>query len=293
MVRLLLLLFALLLSNACAVAEVSSRWSWTQCVSDPDEYALFDRESGGRQRGNYNCKTVGKDGRCGVFRYLYGGSFAEASAPPCDLTQEMIDKTNRYQRERAPIDAVKTTDGEKVPTGVQWDKIDPISPDEHYRVTGGKKVNRETALQKIKNINGPLPDYGSRLHLTPVGSKEFRDRVRKDFEASQLKERTVFHDVDPSDPRESWILDCGFKKDGEQLYLQDATGGVIARLETYEGPEALRKIDPNYKPDKDPDPTKPKPILPGLPSELPPWTPGPLAALITFLLTPAVRKEPS
>ena len=47
-----------------------------------------------------------------------------------------------------------------------------------------------------------------------------------------------------ADARENWALECGFKREGFEIYLQDAKGKVLGRTESYAGPETPATFKP-------------------------------------------------
>lgn len=92
------------------------------------------------------------------------------------------------------------------------------------------------------------------------------------------KERIKVQDYPP----DHWaVRDAGFVTSGNPtIYCQAADGTVLHRQDEYRGPDALaevlRKADPTYRPEKDPDLNKSL-------SNLPPW-PCVCCGILLFLL---------
>lgn len=133
----------------------------------------------------------------------------------------------------------------------------------------GKEVTRKQAFDILEK---GLPSDKDKPYLTVIGNDEDRNKVLGDLAnspaLSTLAKNFRLQDYAPTD----WqVKDVGFVVGGKPtIYIQAVDGKVLHRQDVYAGPEklaeALRKADPNYKPDVDPDLTKPKPILPSLPS---------------------------
>jgi hypothetical protein len=109
-------------------------------------------------------------------------------------------------------------------------------------------------------LAGPiLKDDSDRLHLTIIGSSQLRQKVLDDLRRhDSLREfagRCHVHNFPP----DHWaVVKTGFVTTGSPtIYLQSANGRVLHRQDNYAGPdnlaEALRRADPNYQPDKDPN----------------------------------------
>jgi hypothetical protein len=126
-----------------------------------------------------------------------------------------------------------------------------------YRLNG-RSVSEVEAFAALDS----LPDDSSRLRLTIIGDEELRRKVRADLEQhpglNALRERLIVQDY----PRDHWaVADVGFAP-GITLQMpsnSEGKGAVLWRMPAYSGPEfmagAIRKADPNYVPDKDPDPS--------------------------------------
>jgi hypothetical protein len=168
-------------------------------------------------------------------------------------------------------------------------------PDEpRYRING-QEVSRAEALAAVGN----LADDSARLRLTIVGDDAMRQRVLAELAAhaglNALRDRLLVQDYPP----DHWaVTGVGF---APGITLQPAAGPdgkapVLFRMREYSGPDALqgaiRKADPNYQPERDPDPTR-SPATPAAPTANPSisidWTKVPpaywaLGGMILFLL---------
>ena len=155
----------------------------------------------------------------------------------------------------------------------------------------GQPVTRDEAMAHIED---KLPDDAKLLRLTVIGGQEQRDRVVKDLESAPelavWKDKLVVQDYDPG----HWAVSAtGFKTDGSPtIYLQappgiyniggqpNPGGEVLLRCDNYDGGapllahklhqsvQAVRKRQPDYRPDQDPDgkpPRIPVPTLPDVP----------------------------
>lgn len=144
--------------------------------------------------------------------------------------------------------------------GVDLDKLQPPSDTVRYRLNGFP-APRGKLIEAIGDpVTGPpLPDPAGKLHVTVIGSPADRAAVVRDLSTSpglaRFRERLVVREYSP----EHWhVAEVGFKRDGKpSVYVQREDGSVLHRQDTYPGPEglttALRKVDPQYDPAKDPD----------------------------------------
>lgn len=133
-----------------------------------------------------------------------------------------------------------------------------------YRLNG-QSISREDAFRAL----GSIPDDTDRLWITIIGDAELRRRIRAHLEShpalASVLGRVLIQDYPPN----HWaVADVGFAP-GITLQLPrgpDGKAAVLWRMTTYPGPEslagAIRKADPLYKPDRDPDPAKPEPSKP-------------------------------
>jgi hypothetical protein len=139
---------------------------------------------------------------------------------------------------------------------------------EYFSTGGGWPLSRDEALALIRG-----DAEAGKLHLTIIGSDADRSRVLKDLDQvpELVKCRDLLHVQDY--PPDHWAVQCGFKTGGHPtIYLQAAGGRVLHRQDDYEGPAglvaALRKADPNYSPDSDPD-LRRQPLAPALAGGIP------------------------
>ena len=177
--------------------------------------------------------------------------------------------------------------------------LDPqrVSRESRYHING-REVSRREAFAAF----GGLADDSGKLRLTIVGDADLRKRVLADLKShpalTALGNRLLVQDYPP----DHWaVAGVGFAP-GISLQPppnEEGKASVLFRMAAYNGPDSLatavRKADPNYRPDRDPDPAKPAPVpSPTVPfdlSKLPSaaWAAGGLLVAI-FLLR---RKEKS
>lgn len=152
---------------------------------------------------------------------------------------------------------------------------------------GGREVSRARAIQAVT-----LDDDSAKLRLTVIGSESDCKRALDGLPAD-LRAAWSVTDYRP----DHWHVEPGFVKTGTPtIYLQKPDGSVLWRQDEYLTAadwEAVRKADPNYKPDRDPGPKKPdtpKPPDPSppAPATTPVWV---LVALGLILLAGVVYKR--
>jgi hypothetical protein len=156
-----------------------------------------------------------------------------------------------------------------------------------YRLNG-REVPRHEALAAF----GGLSDDSDRMRLTVVGDDTLRKQVLGDLsshpELMKLRDRLLVQDYAP----DHWAVNgVGFAP-GVSLQgppRKDGKAAVLFRFASYAGPEALagaiRKADPHYQPERDPDPARASPSIPVNLSQVPPaaWVLGGLViALLLF-----------
>lgn len=143
-----------------------------------------------------------------------------------------------------------------------------------YYTIGGRQCTRQQAWEAIEK-GGQLADDSGKLRLTVIGPEANRKQVLTDLEMSPAlapwKGKLLVQSYAP----EHWaVARVGFVTGGQPtIYLQQPEGKVLHRQDSYEGgaealAEAIRKADPNYKPELDKD--KRKADVPPI-SEWPVW----------------------
>lgn len=120
----------------------------------------------------------------------------------------------------------------------------------------GDQVSKTTAEKKVMGV----PDDSTHLRVTVIGSENQRKMVVNDIKIhpgfDDIRDRIVVQDYPP----DHWaIRDVGFHTAGSPtIYIQLPSGQVVHRQDDYsDGAEglvtALRKSDPNYRGEGDPD----------------------------------------
>lgn len=245
-------------------------YEWRTFADDADQIALWQ---GGRQLGNYRLSAGA------FFRHHAGGGFdeqpSEPPAPPpawairkkcgCSKQCKCLAKKcacTPQTRCDAHCDCQKVIGGagylepDGTPNyGVEEKKI-PAQP---KHVVNGHEV---TKAELLEAIGAPaLPDDAKWLSVTAIGPQAMLDQFTRDFASApelaawkgKVKPKTYL-------PTHWAVAGLGYVQPA--LYIQDWTGKVLWREDSYPGAAALaedlRKADPNYDPSRDP-PRKPKP----------------------------------
>jgi hypothetical protein len=152
----------------------------------------------------------------------------------------------------------------------------------------GRPASRASAFLAL--AGGQLADDAHKLRLTVIGPDAERKQVLADLAAApalaEWRDKLLVQGYEPT----HWATaQCGFKTDGKPtIYLQAPDGKVLHRQDDYRGGAealagAIRKADPDYKPEKDADRRK-APALPALPGWLPGWAPWAAGGLALLLL---------
>lgn len=172
--------------------------------------------------------------------------------PPFELPNEAI------RRPRQPAPTPEVTD-----YGMQW-----RFEQERFSLNG-EEIPMTSAVALVRD--GTVPDDTSLLRLTIIGTAEQRQAVRNDLESNPelavYKDKILVMDYAP----DHWTLQCGFFTQGSPtIYVQRANGEVLHRQDDYnDGPTglatALRRIDPNYQPNRDQD--QRRSLVPGVPND--------------------------
>ena len=161
---------------------------------------------------------------------------------------------------KGKTEAVQATEALQMPVedmGVDWSKI---GRQERYTINGREVAQADAERAIVGAPEDKLPDDSAKLSLTIIGSEAERKQALQDLAApamASFREHVLVQDYAPDSP----MLKCGFVTNGHPtIYLQQPDGKVLARVGSYAGAqtwEAVRKADPGYQKDKDPDPTKP------------------------------------
>ena len=165
--------------------------------------------------------------------------------------------------------------------------VNRLTPHTRERyIINGIDATGEEALQALQEKN--VPNDKSLLRLTIIGPEALRKQVRSDLEnhpsLACFSEKYLVQDYAP----ENWAVKQGFFTEGKPtIYLQLPTGKVLHRQDDYADgaaglATALRKADPNYTPEKDPD--KRKPLAIPFVSDYIPFVVLAFLALILFLI---------
>jgi hypothetical protein len=185
---------------------------------------------------------------------------------------------------------------DKLPTGVVWDKLTKHGPTYRH---GGQEVSKHQILAAL-GADKNLVDDSQKFRLTIISTdKVARDRVLTDLQThpalAPWRDTCRIQAYDPADKDYGWaVARYGFVTQGSPVIcFQSPDGKELWRQSDYSGgPEALaqalRKADPNYKPDLTPNPHTPAPApapAPVLPASLPTgWVVAGLTGLALFLV---------
>jgi hypothetical protein len=166
---------------------------------------------------------------------------------------------------------------------------DKLAAGERYTLNG-RAASRDEAAQAL---GAPaLPDDAALRRVTVIGPAEARARVVNDLQSSPAlapwRGKLV---VTAHDPGHWQVARVGFVTGGRPtIYVQDAGGRVLHRQDDYDdGPEglasALRRIDPNYRPEADVDWRRKADVPAPLRSLSVPWSAWALAgaAVLVYL----------
>ena len=202
-----------------------------------------------------------------------------------EAIQKMSDKTREAlalpvvgKKVSAPVDPladfVALTDGPIVqsvvgddpfPGGVKIDRI----PQEVAYVCNGVKCDKNTAFQSLLGtFQGALVDDRHKMFLTVVGDDRLRSAVLRDLNTSPALAawRGKLH-ANFYSPGDWQVTQVGLAP-GVTLQSpldSDGKSQVLWRLPDYDGDavalaEYVRKADPSYRPESDPNPSKPAPV---------------------------------
>ena len=167
--------------------------------------------------------------------------------------------------------------------------VERIRPGEWYSLNG-RECSRGEALDAI--FGAELIDDRAKVFLTVVGDAEIRRRVRADMEnhpaLAEWRGKIHLQDYDSK----HWMPSLIGLAEGITLQAPARDGScqspAIWRMRSYAGPEALavalRKSDPSYRPDLDPDPNRPVTPTPSNQPNTPPNPSTPANAYALQLL---------
>lgn len=272
-------------------------------------------EGGWRYQYESGRVIAGYHSESGEYRVRFGGEWSAPTSPPWEASE-----TDRRQRKCKCSDTCscgkhckckangKACSKDCTCAPKQQEEVgqvffgvdaEKLSGNESYRING-KKCHRQDVIDALTG-DGQLTDDSGKLRLTVIGQDADRKQVLTDLASNPtlapFKDRYLIQDYAP----DSWaIARCGFHADGSPvIYIQDPTGKVLHRQDSYLGAdklaEALRRADPSYDPSKDPNVLNPKPAP--APSGLSWWDEIPAelkyigAALLGFFGLPYVGRK--
>ncbi len=228
-----------------AVLPAAAGYEWRTFADEPDQLSLWHD---GRQLGNWRISTRE------YLPLLAPGVWGDPCPPPYPPPQDVVapgkietDGTINFGLERS-----------RLPAG--------------RHLLNGKEVSKDELLQALGSAK--FPDDSQWPSLTIIGPEVMRQMVLSDLQSSPFlapwKGGLKVQDYSP----DHWaVRDAGFVTTGQPtIYYQAPDGTVLHRQDEYRGPEALaevlRQVDPQYKPEKDPDLNKgfagvPLPLLIG------------------------------
>jgi hypothetical protein len=236
------LFLAVILACVLLPSMLLAGYEWRSFPDDRDQLALW---RDGRQLGNYRLSSRA------YFPRLASGGWGEACAPPYPPPGSV------------PVPGKIEPDG-SVNFGL--DRTHLSAEGKHF--LNGREVSKDALMQALGEPR--LRDDSQWLSLTVIGSKAARKKVLSDLQCSPWlspwKDRLKVQGYAP----DHWaVRDAGFVTSGNPtIYCQSADGEVLHRQDEYRGPQALaevlRKADPAYRPQRDPDLNHPL-------SHVPPW----------------------
>jgi hypothetical protein len=250
-----------------AYAPHIATYSWRHAESA----GCFGLFLDGKQIGWYSSRS-------GIYRPCEGENFGEATAPPidpppCDCCPACHCKNGCHCTPDSKCDP-DCSCGNKKPIetvsqnfGLDLNELGKGSGKESYKING-QEVSKAQAVQAIEGSE--LPDDSNKMRLTVIGSDSDRQAVVNDLKSSpilaSIRDTCLIQDYTPDAPM---LAGCDFVMTGKPtIYLQKPDGTVLHRQDDYTGgaqalADAVRKADPNYHPDSDPNKTKPD-LLPGV-----------------------------
>lgn len=253
------------------LALFAADYEWRKFPDEPDQISLW---RDGRQLGNYRVSS-------GEYfaRWQSGGFDEKASEPPfpppawvkpkkcgcskgCNCSAKKCGCSDS-KRCNPDCKCVKVIGGAgsveadgTVNYGVEWEEM----PSKPQHVVNGQAVTKE---QLFAAIGAPqLPNDAGWMCVTAIGPQAMLDQFAKDFaSAPELADWKGKVKVKAYLPTHWAVAGLGFV--APAVYFQDAAGRVLWREDSYPGAagiaQDLRRIDPNYDPNKDPGPNSPAP----------------------------------
>lgn len=254
----------------------AARYVWQQADARTLALLDYDQPAGTRHVGSYDIPS-------GVYLPFTDGQWGKPSPLPAQLPEGVIPPRKPQPKP------------EDKPTGVIIAKV----PQGEGVWKNGVEIDRQKALDMLgaprRRVadDDRIPDDQKHIRVSVIGSKE---KCAGPVAVAKQHKDLVTADYRP----DAWMIQRqGFVcKNDPTIYIQDAKGAVLRRLDGYEGDTAFesvledveRKIgpDPIYDPSKDEGWTPRLPKLPKLPripklpsSEDLPWMPAAVATVLT------------
>lgn len=211
--------FAVLLALLATQPPARAQYEWRSFPDDAGQVALWHND---RQIGGYHLLED-------YYRPLdpETGQWGERCAPPVEPPRRNFGLTQ-----------------------------DKIRGGDHYCING-RDATKEQVRQLLEG--GQVPDDSGKLRITVIGDPNWRSVV-EDFSRNPTLSPYKDKVVAAWYPPDHWaIARQGFVTSGRPtIYVQAPDGTVLHRQDDYQGgaealAEVLRKLDPHYRSDKDPD----------------------------------------
>lgn len=245
-------------SVAPSSVVVSDSPEWRAVPGDDDQIALL---RGGVQQGNYCLSN-------GFYRPLVNGEWGVKQSSPVAVPAWAAARLKGVCRLCECGDSCKCSGksggccqcekaGRSDPNfGLDKDRIGQ----DRFDSVNGREVTRRELFQHLTAAD--VPADSGKLRLTVIGVVEDCRKVIADMESNpaltRFRDQIAIQEYRP----EEWPVQPGFVRDGKPvIYLQSPNGEVPMRGVVYPGPDALakalpaaiRRVDPSYDPEKDPD----------------------------------------
>ena len=240
------LLLSVFLAGVLVSGALGADYEWRSFPDDSDQVSLW---RDGRQLGNYRFST----------RTYYPRLAPDVWGEPCAPPYPPPGRDDGP----GPLPARVEPDG-TMNFGLDLSRMGSTSK----HILNGKEVSKQTILEALGEPR--IPDDSRWLCLTIIGPDAARQRVLDDLHSASVlapwRGRIKVQDYPP----DHWaVRDVGFQCGGEPtIYCQAPDGKVLHRQDGYRGAEALaevlRKADPSYRPEKDPDLNRPLANVPPL-----------------------------